>query len=142
MTKEVCVTLRGLQSGRKGEKDSRIETAARGDYYEKNGKHYVIFEEAVEGLAERVKSRLKFDADTVEVIRKGAVSTHMIFQKNKKNLTGYQTPFGQILMEIVTGEIRLVQSEECIRAEVEYTLETDGAPLSDCRMVIEIRPAI
>ncbi len=142
MTREVWVTLSGLQSGQDGEKDGRIETAARGNYYQKNGKHYVIFEETVEGLAERVKSRLKFDGDTVEVLRKGAVSTHMVFQQNKKNLTGYQTPFGQILMEIVTGRIRLVQNEEHIRADVEYTLRADGAPLADCRMVIEIRPAI
>lgn len=141
MTKEVVVTLRGLQSGPDSGGDSQIETVLRGDYYRRNDKHYVLCEETVEGIAQRVKSRLKFDAETVEVTRDGAVSAHMVFQENKKNLTAYQTPFGQILMGINTRKIRLTQCGERIVVEVDYTLEADGAFLSDCHMVMDIRSA-
>lgn len=142
MTKEVLVTLRGLQSDQDGENSGPIETISRGDYYQKNGKHYVIYEETVEGLEKSAKSRLKFDKDTVEVFRSGAVSTHMVFQEHKKNPIDYQTPFGQIRMEIVTRQIRLTRREDHIIVDVDYALEIDDAFLSDCRMVIDIRPAI
>ena len=142
MTKEVLVTFCGLQSDPDGKSDGGIRTAARGDYYHKNGKHYVLCEETVEGLEERVKSRLKFDSDTVEVTRGGALEARMVFQKNKKHLTGYRTPFGQMLMGIVTREIRLTQRKEHITVEVDYALELNDEFLSDCCMVIDIRSAI
>ena len=41
MTKEVMVTLSGLQLGDSGE--DTVETVHIGEYYEKNGVHYLFF---------------------------------------------------------------------------------------------------
>ena len=43
MTKEVMVTLSGLQLGDSGE--DTVETVHIGEYYEKNGVHYLFFDE-------------------------------------------------------------------------------------------------
>lgn len=47
MTKEVMVTLSGLQLGDSGE--DTVETVHIGEYYEKNGVHYLFFDELLEG---------------------------------------------------------------------------------------------
>ena len=34
----------------------------------------------------------------MELTKKGAVNVHMIFEKNKKNITYYNTPYGSLLV--------------------------------------------
>ena len=138
MTQKVLLTLRGLQAGQGGEDVDRIENVSRGDYYTKNGKHYVIFEEAVEGLDTKTKSKLKFDESSVEVFRSGSMSAHMVFRENEKNLTGYNTPFGQILMGINTKKIQINEQEHHIIVDVDYSLDVNDEFMSDCHMEIDI----
>ncbi len=44
MTKEVLLTLQGLQFDQREENADKIEMVMVGDYYKKNDKHYVIYE--------------------------------------------------------------------------------------------------
>ena len=141
MTQKVTLTIRGIQSNQGTENPEQIETVSQGEYYKRNGKNYVIFEESVEGIEEKVKSKLKFDAETVEVSRSGPMSSHMVFQENKKNLTGYNPPFGQILMGIDTKKIQIVEQENRITVDVDYSLDANDEFLSDCHMEIVISPA-
>ena len=138
MTQKVLLTLRGMQFDQSGENADRISTAANGDYYKKNNKHYVIYEELTEGFDQPTKNRLKFSGDMVELSRSGSVNVHMVFQVNKKNLTNYNTPFGQILMGINTKKIQIQEQENHITLEVEYSLYVSDEFLSDCHMQIDI----
>ena len=142
MTQKITLTFRGMQSNQGGECSEQIETVSQGDYFKRNGKHYVIFEESVEGIDDKVKSKLKFDADIVEVSRSGSMNSHMTFRENKKNLTGYNTPFGQILMGIYTKKIQITEQEDQITVDVDYSLDANDEFLSDCHMEIAILPAI
>lgn len=142
MTQKVLLTLSGLQANQTEDDADRIETVSHGDYYMKNGKHYVIFDETVEGINDILKSKLKFDENTVEVSRSGVMSSHMVFQENKKNLTGYNTPFGQILMGIDTKKIHITEQEHRIIVDVDYSLEVNDEFMSDCHMHIDIRSLV
>ena len=53
MTKDVLITIRGVHT--MDEEDNDVEMIVRGDYYQKNGKHYVLYEELLEGFKEPVK---------------------------------------------------------------------------------------
>lgn len=44
MTQEVLLTLKGLQFDQREEDSDKIEMVVVGDYYKRNGKHYVIYE--------------------------------------------------------------------------------------------------
>ena len=138
MTQKVLLTLQGLQTDLSGEDAGQIETVANGDYYKKNDKHYVLYEDVTEGFDQPTKNRLKFGENMVELSRSGLVNVHMLFQENKKNLTNYNTPFGQILMGIATKKIQVTEREERITVEVDYTLEINDEFLSDCHMKIDI----
>lgn len=138
MTQKVLLTLQGMQFDQSGENADQIGITADGDYYKKNDKHYVLYEEVAEGFVQPTKNRLKFSEDIVELSRSGPVNVHMVFQENKKNLTNYITPFGQILMGIDTKEIQVTEREEQITVEVHYVLEINDEFLSDCHMKIDI----
>ena len=46
MTKDVLITIRGVHT--MDEEDNDVEMIVRGDYYQKNGKHYVLYEELLD----------------------------------------------------------------------------------------------
>ena len=138
MTQKVMLTLQGLQTNQGGEGTGQIVTVVSGDYYKRNDKHYVIYEEVTEGFEQPIRNRLKFSESMVELSRSGPINVHMIFQENKKNLTNYNTPFGQILMGIDTKKIQVTEQENHIIVEVEYSLDASGEFLFDCHMKIDI----
>ena len=53
MTKDVLVTIKGLQSLEETSDAEEVELVAKGDYYFKNGHHYIFFEERIEGFTRR-----------------------------------------------------------------------------------------
>lgn len=142
MTHKVMLTLCGMQFGQGEESAGQIETVSQGDYYKKNGSHYIIYEERLEGSGDILKNRLKLSNNTLELCRTGAVNVRMVFEENKKNLTSYNTPFGQILMGINTKKVQTTEQEEHITVEVDYALDINEEFLSDCHMKIDISAVI
>ena len=57
MTKDVMVTITGLHT--MDEDDDAIEVVHIGEHYERNGAHYILFEERMEGMSAPVKNRIK-----------------------------------------------------------------------------------
>ena len=83
MTKEVLLSLQGLQFDTSAEDGDKIETITPAEYYKRNGSHYVIFDEAVEGFLENTKNIIKFKENSLELTKKGLINVHMIFEENK-----------------------------------------------------------
>ena len=100
MTKEVLISISGLQVSPESETDT-VEMIAPGEYYFRNNKHYLVYNEVEEGQTEpSTKNVIKFSNDYMEVIKKGPMSVHMVFEKDKKNISYYNTPFGSLLIGI------------------------------------------
>ena len=97
MTKEVLLAIKGLQFDGSSE-DMEIETVAPAEYYKKNNSHYVIYEEASEGFQETTKNVIKFKENSLDLLKRGLVNVHMVFEQNKKNITTNSTPYGDILL--------------------------------------------
>ena len=138
MTQEVLLTLQGLQFDQREVDADKIETVTVGDYYKKNGKHYVVYEEVTEGFEQTTKNRLKISENMLELSRNGLINMHMVFQENKKNLTNYNTPFGQILIGIDTKKIQIEEQADKIVVDVDYSLDINYEFLSDCHIKINI----
>ncbi len=139
MTKEILLSLKGLQMENR-EDAQAMETITPADYYQRNGSHYVIYEEIMEGFTAATRNRIKFNDSCLEVSKKGSVNVQMLFEENKKNMTSYMTPYGNILIGIDTESISVEERENQIHVEVEYTLEANYQHLADCRIEMELRP--
>ena len=142
MTKDVLISISGLQMDvLEEEKDHEpIEVVAPANYFLKNGKHYILFDEVTEGIPGITKNRIKITGeDTLEVMKSGVSNVHMVFEKNKKNLTYYQTPYGQLLIGIHTKEMEVEVSEDNINVKVGYILDVNHEPLADCQIRINVK---
>ena len=138
MTKDVLVKISGLQFMGEEDNDS-VEVITAGTYYKKNNKHYVLYEEVMEGSTDRTKNIIKIGADSMEVTRKGPASVHMVFEKNKKNVSYYYTPFGNLLIGIDAKDIKVTESELDINVRVQYGLEINYEHVSDCHITVDVK---
>lgn len=139
MTKEVLVSLCGLQFDQHQEEPEKVEMLLGGEYFNKNGKHYVIYEEMTEGFDTPTKNRLKFQDGCLELTRTGLVNVHMVFEEKKKNMTSYNTPFGQIIIGIDAKKIAITETDNQIDVSVDYALDINYEYLSDCHIQIKIK---
>lgn len=137
MTKDVFLSLKGLQM-ESSEDAQEMETITPADYYRKKDSHYVIYDEMTEGFKEVTKNVIKFKDSYLEVTKKGLINVHMVFEKNKKNMTSYMTPYGNILIGIDTEAISLEEKEDQIRLEVAYSLDANYQHLADCKIELEL----
>lgn len=143
MTKDVLVSISGMHmdaiSGMTDAENEPIEVVTPASYYLRNGKHYVIYEEVMEGMPGTIKNKIKISGtDSVEIMKTGISNAHMIFERNKKNLTYYQTPYGQMLVGVNTRNMEVNVTDDNIGVSVDYELDINHEPLADCSIKMEI----
>lgn len=137
MTKNVLISIKGLQFGDASEGE-QIEVITPGSYYKKNDFNYVFYEEVVEGSEEITKNSIKFNNDFVCLTKRGFVNVEMIFEKNKKNMTNYITPYGALIIGIDANSIRITEEENKISISIDYSLDINYEHLADCKIEMMI----
>lgn len=138
MTEDVLVTIKGLQALEPGSEDE-VEVIVGGSYLCKNGRHYIRYEEVTEGLDGTTENLIKVDDQGVEVIKRGLANVHMIFEKDKKNIAYYETPFGSLVFGIAATSIDVRDSEQNLDVKVSYALDVNYQHLADCTLNMTVQ---
>lgn len=143
MTKDVLISISGLHFDISGDNGSGepVEIITPASYYLKNGKHYILYDEVVEGLPGKIKNTIKItDSDMFEIRKSGIANAHMVFERGKMNMTSYDTPFGEMMIGIHTRNITTQVEQEKIDVHITYTLDVNNEPLTDCEIDVKICP--
>ena len=82
MTKDVIVSISGLQMPAEGEAEP-VEVITVGDYYQKNGKHYVLYEEVNEGFEGSTKNIIKMQENCIDITKKGVSNVQMCIRDRR-----------------------------------------------------------
>lgn len=138
MKKDVLVSIKGLHFSEEADSE-QIEVITPGSYYRKKNHHYVVYEEVAEGSDEVTKNMIKFDGDTVSIIKKGYTTVDMLFEKNKRNMTNYVTPFGSLMVGVDAKDINIDCGEDNISINVDYALDINYQHLADCKIEMAIK---
>ena len=110
MTRDVLITISGIQLA---DGDSNeVEMITAGDYFQKNGSHYILYDEVMEGQNDIIKNTIKIRPEGLDIIKRGSSSVHMTFEKDRKNLSCYATPFGEMMIGINTNDILIAEDED------------------------------
>ena len=141
MDKDVWVSVAGLQFGENPEGD-RIEIITPGSYYKKKDHHYLLYDEVTEGSDEVTKNVVRFDGDMLTISKRGFTNVEMIFEKNKRNMTNYVTPYGTLLVGIDTDRIDIRESDDVINIDIDYALDINYEHLANCKIKMEIRNSV
>jgi len=138
MTKEVLISISGLQFVEAMEQEP-VEVITSGDYYKKNGKHYIIYDEVVEGFSETTKNIIKIGDGCMDITKRGVTNVHMMFERDKKNLTYYYTPYGSLLIGITATRVDVKELEHDIHILVDYALEVNYEHMADCKIKMDVK---
>lgn len=137
MEKDVLIHVRGLQmiDGEDGQEP--IEIVVPGEYYYRNGSHYLRYEEIIEESSKPTINYIKMSKEGVEVRKKGLINVHMVFEQGKKNMTYYTTPYGTLQMGIAATNLELQEEENTIDMKVDYALDMNEEHVADCYLAIQ-----
>ena len=137
MDKEVLIHVRGLQTMDADGEQEPLEIVVPGQYYFRNGSHYLRYEEVMEDFAEPTVNYIKISRKGMEVRKKGVVNVHMVFEQGKKNMTYYSTPYGTLQMGIAATNLELMESEENLQMKADYALDMNEEHVADCYLTVQ-----
>lgn len=138
MNKDVLLSIRGLHYIDSDEDSEPIEVICPAEYYYRNDKHYIIYHEPTEDNTETVKVTVKISDSFVDIKKAGAYSSDMSFERGQKKLSCYSTPFGTLMIATVTRSIDLQVEESKLSLKIDYLLEANYEPVSDCTLELQI----
>ena len=118
-----------------------METTYTGKYRRLSDKHLITYDEYFEdeGVPPTKNTNLiKIDENSVQITKKGIITTQMHFENGKKHLGVYQTPFGSFNMMLQTKTLTIDETEHAILAMINYVLYLDGRRVSEYTIQMEI----
>lgn len=137
MTRDVLISISGIQIADGDNSD--VEMITTGDYFQKDGRHYVIYDEVMEGFDGTVKNTIKIRPGCLDIMKKGVTNVHMVFEEDKKNIACYATPYGDMMVGINTNHISIDESEDKLKVKVDYSLDINYEHVSECNIVVDIQ---
>lgn len=138
MTKDVIVTICGLQNGPETDGEP-IEMIVAGEYFYKNNKHYILYDEVMEGESQITKNRIRVSNGQMELVKSGAVNVHMTFEEHVKHVSNYATPYGTLAMGINTKQVVMKETEHELDIFAEYAMEMNYEFVADCNISINVK---
>lgn len=135
MNKNVLVSVSGIQLTIDGE--NPVEIVSRGQYYKKNGKSYIKYQEIDEDNIV-TDCMIKIDGSSLEITKKGNSKSCMLFELDRNCMAPYETPFGTLMMGITTSDLIILEDEDAIVVKVRYSLDINYQFVSECTVDIKV----
>ncbi len=139
MKKNVKVSISGIQNN---DNEEMVEVVSVGEMMQRDDHICVSYEEAADNAAgvdcQLVKSMLKVKPDQIEIIKKGAAQTHMVFIEDRDTISYYSTPFGELEVAIHTDRLERKERDNGFQILLEYALEINASHMSNCNVDIRV----
>jgi uncharacterized beta-barrel protein YwiB (DUF1934 family) len=88
---------------------------------------------------EKFSVSFRITSSRIKMVRKGVFSSVMVFEQGVHHHTPYQTPYGNLDMDVDTGKLTVDLSDSTkITAQVEYSLTMSGQETSHSGIKIEV----
>lgn len=129
MDKKVIVSIKGNQKMPNGE-DNKIELITEGRLYKKGNSYYLEYEETILSGMNDTKTLIAVEDDKVSLERIGSYSSQFIFEKGKRFINCYKTPFGELQMGVFPLKVDLNMSDTNGNLNLKYELDVAGKYMS------------
>ncbi len=125
MSKPVIIKIKGLQDMR-DTREEKMELITLGKYSKRNGSYYVSYNESEVTGMEGVVTTVKIKEDKVTVKRFGKVNDSLVFEKNKRNICHYNTPYGAMMIGINTNRLSSNMDEDGGMVDIDYSIDINN----------------
>lgn len=104
---------------------------------ERNGSIYIKFDQVDTNYNVTVNNLIKLKDNVVTVKRTGALSSTMVFDKEKPYATDYETPYGKLDINVKVHEITAEILQNHVNLMISYEMMMQGKKISDNIYLIE-----
>ena len=131
--KDVVISIRGtqrsFQPGEEAQGPESVELVTDGHYeYGRDASWFTYQESEITGMEGTVTTFRVVDG-LVTLTREGAVNSQMLFQKGRKHVFLYDTPFGAMTMGVDTQQLRTETDEHGGQLDIVYSVDVDNVLL-------------
>ncbi len=140
MKKDVLISITGTQRV-DGEKDV-VELTTIGSLYNKNGIHYLTYQEPDDSGYEGTRTTLKLESSTrVSMMRYGAQGavSNLIVEKGVRHQCAYQTEYGIMTIGVLGDRIQNSMTDQGGSCLFQYTLDVNTALASENEVKILVK---
>jgi len=104
---------------------------------ERSGSFYILFDQKDEASGLSTNNMIKIKEGKIEVRRKGALTTKLVFDEEKPYQTEYETEYGMMDLKIITKEISCQILQKDVNLKIKYEILMHGKKISDNIYFIE-----
>ena len=122
MKKKAIISINSTQRY-DGCEDDAISLITKGNFYKKDKKYYVMYDESELIGIKNTKTTLKVDKETITLIRTGASPTQMIFKENEHHVGLYHTAYGAYTVGIKTKKVENSINENGGSLKLDYDID-------------------
>ena len=90
-------------------------------------------------MAGTIRNKVRIADGKLEIMKSGLSNTHMVFERDKMNITQYETPYGDMVVGTHTKDMQLDVTDEKIDVHVNYALDVNSEKIADCNIVMNIK---
>ncbi|MDD3840928.1 MAG: DUF1934 domain-containing protein [Clostridia bacterium] len=138
MNKDVIVSIKGKQINLDKEEDI-IELITEGKFYSKEGKYYIVYKESEISGMEGTTTTIKIEDDMVSLIRLGTNNSHLVFRKGTKYVNYYNTPYGDLHMEVFPTKVESYISDTEGSIDLRYHLDVGGSYAGENQIFVSFK---
>ncbi len=140
MKQDVIISIQGKQVYEDADSDT-IELVTQGDLsWNDDGYTLCYHETPMTGLEGTLTSFQK-EGDSITLMRQGTVNTQMVFQKGRRHMSVYNTPYGNMSVGVNTSRLASSLTREGGQIHIEYAIEIDHALTGNNSFHIDVKPA-
>lgn len=137
--KDVIISIIGTQKMEEGLES--IELVTDGQYAFNDDKSVLTYLESEITGMDGTKTTFEVGKNLITMIREGTVNSQMIFEKGKKHVFLYETPFGAATLSVDTHRIKSGLDEHGGDMELEYAVDVDNMRLGTNAFKINVKEA-
>jgi len=139
--KDIMLKIIGKQFAGE-ESEEQMEFVTEGRLYEKDGSTWLIYEESEFSGFPGCRTSLKLTGDTIKMKRIGkdvGYGLEIVFKKGERFFSKYETPYGDLNMEVLTNSVVNNLSDEGIgNIDIDYHVSLDGMAEGRNELKIEV----
>lgn len=138
MTKDVMISIRGLQEYDQQDSD-HIELVTAGTLTTtKDGYHLTYEESALTGM-EGTVTNFEISPRQVILTRTGAICSEMVFELGRRHLSLYTTPYGTLEVGVAAHSVHSTIGETGGELEINYAIDIDHALAGENTFHIQVK---
>lgn len=136
--KDVIITIKGYSPG---DGSDEVELITNGKYRYGSDETVLTYMESELTGMDGTKTTFTVGKDLVVLKREGTINGEMTFQKGRKHVFLYETPYGSTLLGVDTHKLRTGLKENGGDMEFAYDVDVDNVLLGTSSLKINVREA-